>query len=224
MCCKFKHENIVNVLGLYSSKLDKTTYVVYILMEVGKTDWEKEIRYYAEKNMEYTQKDLINIIKQLTSALAFLQKNNVVHRDIKPQNILLFKGNKYKLADFGESKQLNNVSVSLLNGSLRGTELYMSPLLFNGLRNGQIDVTHNLIKSDIYSFGLCILYAATTCNKTLYDIRKYIEMDGLSEYIEKTLINNYSKKFINLIISMLEINEEKRPDFIELEKIVNNDF
>ena len=224
MCSKFKHENIVNLLGLYSSKLDKTTYVVYILMEVGKTDWEKEIRYYSDKKMEYTEKDLINIIKQLTSALSFLQKNNIVHRDIKPQNILIFKGNIYKLADFGESKQLNNISFSLLSGSLRGTELYMSPLLFNGLRNGQIDVTHNLIKSDVYSFGLCLLYAATTSNKSLYDIRKFVEMNGLNKYIENTLKNKYTKKFIELIISMLEIHEDKRPDFVELEAIVNKNF
>ena len=224
MCSKFQHENIVKLLGLYSSKLDKTTYVVYILMEVGKTDWEKEIRSFSEKKIEYKEKELIHITKQLIRALAFLQKNNIVHRDIKPQNILIFKDNLYKLADFGESKQMRNVSFSLLNGSLRGTELYMSPLLFNGLRNGQIDVKHNLIKSDVYSFGLCLLYASTTSNKTLYDIRKYVEMKGLSEYIDKTLKNKYSKKLIDLIISMLEIHEQKRPDFIELEKIVNKSF
>ena len=193
-------------------------------MEVGKTDWEKEIRYYSDKGIQYTEIELINIIKQLTSALSFLQKNNIVHRDVKPQNILIFKDNKYKLADFGESKQLNNISLSLFNGSLRGTELYMSPLLFNGLRNGQIDVTHNLIKSDVYSLGLCLLYAATTNNKSLYDIRKFVEMDGLSNYIKNVLKNRYTKKFIDLIISMLEIHEEKRPDFNELEKIVNTNF
>ena len=100
----------------------------------------------------------------------------------------------------------------------------MSPLLFNGLRNGQIDVTHNLIKSDVYSFGLCLLYAATTSNKSLYDIRKFVEMNGLNKYIENTLKNKYIKKFIELIISMLEIHEDKRPDFVELEAIVNKNF
>ena len=224
LCSKIKHENIVNLLGLYSSKLDKTTYVVYILMEVGKTDWEKEIRYYKEKQLEYSEKDLINIIKQLISALSFLQAKNIVHRDIKPQNIILYKDNKYKLADFGESKQMNNISFSLNNGSLRGTELYMSPLLFNGLRNGQIDVSHNLIKSDVYSLGLCLLYAATLNNKSLYDVRKYIEMKGLKKYIKDILKDKYSKKLIDLIISMLEIHEEKRPDFIELEKIIDKIF
>ena len=193
-------------------------------MEVGKTDWEKEIRYYKDKNMYYSETDLINILKQLTSALSYLQNINIVHRDIKPQNILIFKNNIYKLADFGEAKQLHNSTYSLVNGSLRGTELYMSPLLFNGLRNGQIDVSHNAIKSDVYSLGLCLLYAATLNNKALYDIRIFIQMKEVSKYIENLLKIKYSKKFIDLIISMLEIHEEKRPDFFELEKIINKIF
>ena len=193
-------------------------------MELGKTDWEKEIRFYKDKNQYYSEKDLIKIVKQLTSALSFLQNKSIVHRDIKPQNIIIFKDKKYKLADFGESKQLQNITSSLANGSLRGTELYMSPLLFNGLRNGQIDVAHNAIKSDVYSLGLCLFYAATLSNKFLYDVREFIEMKGLDKYIESTLKGKYSKKFIELLVSMLEIHEEKRPDFIELEKMISKNF
>ena len=220
MCSKLIHPNVVKLIGLYSKKLDKTTYVVYLLMEVGLTDWEKEIKSYAERKMEYTEQSLIIIIKQLISALAFLESKNVIHRDIKPQNILVFKGGIYKIADFGESKQIQNITFSLMNGSLRGTELYMSPLLFNGLRNGQVDVKHNLIKSDVYSFGLCVLYASTLNNKTLYEIRKFVEMEQVKDYIFKSLKNKYSEKFIELIISMLQIHKNERPDFNKLNEIM----
>ena len=184
------------------------------------TDWEKQISSYADKKIEYTEKNLINIIKQLSKVLSFLQKNNISHRDIKPQNILIFKNDIYKLADFGEAKQIDTMKNLLVNYSLRGTELYMSPLLFNGLRNGQIDIKHNLFKSDVYSLGLCILFAAVTSNKPLYEIRKFIDMKGVKKYLEKLLKEKYSYKFINLISSMLEIHEKNRPDFIELEKIM----
>ena len=50
MCYKLKHPNVVKILGIYSNKLDKTTYVVYILMEVSLIDWEKEIKKRIEKN------------------------------------------------------------------------------------------------------------------------------------------------------------------------------
>ena len=96
----------------------------------------------------------------------------------------------------------------------------MSPLLFNGLRNGQIDIKHNLFKSDIYSLGLCVLFAAARNTKPLYEIRKFIDMKGVKKYLEKILKGKYSSKFINLISSMLEIHEKNRPDFIELDKIM----
>ena len=220
MCQKLKHSNVVKILGIYNNKLDKTTYVVYVLMEVGLTDWEKEIRSYNDKNMEYSEKDLVQIIKQLSSVLSFLQKNNISHRDIKPQNILVFKNGIYKVADFGEAKQIDNIAKNLINYSLRGTELYMSPLLFNGLRTGQIDIKHNLFKSDVYSLGLCILYASVTSNKPLYEIRKYVDMNAVKKYIDKLLKGKYSQKFLSLLYSMLEIHEKNRPDFIELEKIM----
>ena len=220
MCQKLSHENIVKILGIYSNKLDATTYVVYVLMEVGMTDWEKQITSYADKRLEYSEKNLIDIIKQLSSVLSFLQKNNTSHRDIKPQNILVFKDNIYKLADFGEAKQIDGMKNLLVNYSLRGTELYMSPLLFNGLRNGQIDIKHNLFKSDVYSLGLCLLFAAVTNNKPLYEIRKFIDMKNVKIYLEKILKRKYSHNFIDLLSSMLEIHEKNRPDFIELEQMM----
>ena len=65
MCYKIKHPNVIKILGVYNNKLDKTTYLVYALMEVGLTDWEKEIKSYSDKHIEYTESELINIIKQL---------------------------------------------------------------------------------------------------------------------------------------------------------------
>ena len=220
MCYKLKHENIIKILGIYNNKLDKTTYVVYVLMEVGLTDWDKEIRSYKERNIKYNENDLYQIIKQLTSVLSFLQKRNISHRDIKPQNILVFKDKIYKMADFGEAKQMENLNFSLANNSLRGTELYMSPLLFNGLRTGRVDVKHNLYKSDVYSLGLSLLYASTTDTKSLYDIRQFIDMKEVNAYLKKVLGKKYSNKFIDLLRLMLEIHEKNRPDFIELEEIV----
>ena len=225
MCYNLSHPNIIKIIGVYSNKLDKTTYVVYVLMEVGISDWEKEINSYKAKQAFYSESDLINILKQLISSLSFLQKKNISHRDIKPQNILIFKNKIYKLTDFGEARKIiekdkNNKSSAQY--SLKGTELYMSPLLFNGLRTGQIDIKHNTYKSDVYSLGLCLLYAATTNEKTLFEIRRIIEMDKIKKYIYYVLKDKYSDKLIDIISIMLELYEEKRPDFIELENIIVN--
>ena len=152
--------------------------------------------------------------------MAFLQKQNISHRDIKPQNILVFKNNVYKVADFGEAKQIENMTINLACNSLRGTELYMSPLLFNGLRTGQVDIRHNVFKSDVYSLGLCILFSGSLEMMSLYDIRKFVVMDDVKKYLEKTFKHKYSRKFIDLLSLLLEIYENQRPDFIDLEKIL----
>ena len=225
MCYNMSHPNIIKILGIYSNKLDKTTFVVYVLMEVGISDWEKEINSYKTKKNFYSESDLINILKQLVSSLCFLQKNNISHRDIKPQNILIFKNKIYKLTDFGEARRIkenDKNNKSLIQYSLKGTELYMSPLLFNGLRTGQIDIKHNTYKSDVYSLGLCMLYASTTCDKKLFEIRRMIEMEKIKKFINISLKDNYSDRFIDLITSMLDIHEQNRPDFIELEKIMES--
>ena len=97
----------------------------------------------------------------------------------------------------------------------------MSPLLYNGLRTNQIDIKHNLFKSDVYSLGLCVLYAATLNINYLYQIRKFIDMNTVKIFIYDLLQNRYSKKFIDLLSLMLEINENNRPDFMEMERIMN---
>ena len=225
MCYNLNHPNIVKILGIYSNKLDKTTFVVYVLMEVGISDWEKEIKSYRTKKILYKEQELIDILKQLISSLSFLQKNHISHRDIKPQNILIFKNKVYKLTDFGEARRIGGKDENnndILQYSLKGTELYMSPLLFNGLRTGQIDIKHNTYKSDVYSLGLCLLYAASTRDKTLFEIRRIIEMPKVRKYVELHLKNKFSDKLINIIVSMLEIHEQNRPDFIELEKIIGS--
>ena len=188
-------------------------------MEVGKNDWEKEIKERMTSNNYYSEKELINIIKQLSSSLSFLQNNNISHRDIKPQNVLVFPNNHYKVADFGEAKKINYKNI---RNTLRGTQIYMSPLLFNGLKHNKIDIKHNLFKSDIYSLGLCLLYSSTFKLGNLYEIRKISDRNSLKIFIEENLTGKYSDNFINLLLKMLEINENDRIDFIELKKIMDN--
>ena len=218
--------NLIHIYGIENKKLDKTTFVVYVLMELAICDWEKEI-FNREKNKRYyTEEELIIILKNLIYTFAELQRNNISHRDIKPQNILLCKNNSLKIADFGEAKEARNRNnIDTMRQTIRGTELYMSPILFDSLktkkRNGKY-ILHNSYKSDVFSLGFCILLAATLTVDSLYVIREIKDMYVLSEQVHKFLKKRYSENLINVIISMLEIEEKNRFDFIELEKIVSN--
>ena len=224
-----KNINVVNIIGISNYKLDLTTHVLYVLMELANTDWEKEILKRKTLKKYYEEKELMNILSILAKSLSILQKQNISHRDLKPQNILVFYKNKnknnikdaiYKLADFGEAKELIRGDKPTNRQTLRGTELYMSPILFYALRASKIMkyVKHNTFKSDVFSFGLCALFAASLGFESLYDVRELKSNVSLKIVINRYLKGRYSYKVIDIIAKMLDINETTRLDFIELEK------
>ena len=216
--------NLVEIYGIQSKKLDSTTYVLYVLMDLASTDWEKEVLKRQKKKMYYSEYELIKIIKDLVRTFSYLQKRNISHRDIKPQNILIFNGGEYKLADFGEAKELLNGYNNTNKQTLRGTELYMSPILFQALRSKTFlkYINHNSYKSDVFSFGLCCLFASTLSFQSLYDIRELKNNFLIREVVEIYLKKRYSNKIIDIICLMLEIDEKLRCDFIDLEQIIEN--
>ena len=232
--------NIVKILGIQSKKLDKLTYVMYVLMELANLDWEKEIRQRSKKKLYYSEKELISILINLIETFSYLQGKGISHRDIKPQNILCFNNNIYKIADFGEAKTKEKKRFELFkNGfienedynndtnkqTVRGTELYMSPILFKAYRNSPLENTkYNAFKNDVFSLGYCILFAATLTYQSLYDIREISDQDDQRLIVEKYLRGRYSKNFTNLVLFMLQIKEKKRPDFIELDSWIKNNY
>ena len=209
------------VIRIYSSIYQKTKeeYTYYELMEMGDRDWEQEIAIRRKKGLYYSEKEIFNIAKQLISTLSLLQKNHITHRDIKHQNILIVKGN-YKLCDFGELRLMKGNG--LVVQRIRGSELFMSPILFYGLRANLIQVKHNTYKSDVFSLGMCLLYAATMHFDGTDEIREIIDMKKIRSILEKYLKVRYSNKFISLLCLMLETNEELRPDFEQLENKIDN--
>ena len=109
--------------------------------------------------------------------------------------------------------------------TVRGTELYMSPILFKAYRKCHLENTeYNAFKSDVFSLGFCVFYAATLTYQSLYDIREIYDMDVVRIIVDGYLKGRYSKKFINLVLLMLQVKEKKRPDFIELEAWIKNNY
>ena len=217
--------NLVTIYGIETKQLDKTTYVMYVLMDLAVRDWEKEIEFRKTKKNYYTEEELIVILKELAYTFAELQKLKISHRDIKPQNILLFPDKTFRIADFGEAKEVLRNSQNTVKQTIRGTELYMSPILFHALNNKGVNLKyteHNTFKSDVFSLGLCFLLAATLTFNSLVDIRELTDMTSLKMVVGRYLKPRYSNAFIDVIDRMLEINEKDRCDFIELNKIVDN--
>ena len=215
-----KKTNSNGVIKLYGDQCvqkNDAEYIYYVLMELANIDWENEIKKRSESKKYYTEGELNQILNQLITSFSLLQKNNITHRDIKPQNILIVN-DTYKICDFGEAKIISTDGV--IQQSIRGTELYMSPILFKALNSRQKKVIHNTYKSDVFSLGMCILLAATLSFQSLYDIRELDNMEDVKNILVKYLIAKYSYNFVGTLLKMLEVNENLRPDFIELEKLL----
>jgi hypothetical protein len=209
------HENIMKIFKIQIKRVDFGTYSFDILMEKAEKDWITEIRQRIKAKKFYKESEIISILKQVVKGLSFLQKNKIAHRDVKPQNILIFPNNIFKMADFGEADNINNFENSL---TLRGSELYMSPILYEGHKHYQKKIVHNPYKSDVFSLGYCTLFAMTLGIQLLDNIREIKDMKIITSMINRYVNKNlYSNKFISLILKMIQYNESQRFDFIELE-------
>ena len=216
------HKHIMKIYSLCVSILDPTTFTVYILMEIANSDWEKEIKLRLEKKLYYKEEELISIMKQLVSALVFMERDmKIAHRDLKPENILIFNNNLFKVGDFGEAKE---IKIPKQLNTLRGTELYMSPILYDGLKLDKDDVTHNPYKSDVFSLGFCFMYSAALNFNIMYEVRNVSDMKKMEHILFKYLGNKYSEKFIKCISKMLEFDEAKRIDFLALDTFIKENF
>lgn len=129
------HANIVNV---YDVAEDRGLY--YIVMELVEGITLKE---YIQKKGKLTPKEVIGITMQVCSGIDAAHSNNIVHRDIKPQNIIISKEGKVKVTDFGIAKATSSNTIST---NVMGSVHYTSP---EQARGGFSDA-----KSDIYSLGI----------------------------------------------------------------------
>ena len=140
-------------------------------------------------------------------------------------NILICDDNIYKITDLIEAKQNNNTKLEL--STWKGNQLNMAPHLYFVLKKdgSRLKVNHNIFKSDAFSLGYCFLYAMALDIKLIKKIREENSMDNIISIINKYGINKrYSEKFMNLIYKMIQIDENKRYDFVELNEEIKNNF
>ena len=84
-----------------------------------------DLKDYIRENSPLDLREVIQIMDQILSAVALAHKHNVIHRDLKPQNILMDKRGNIKIADFGIAVALNQSSITQTN-SVMGSVHYMS--------------------------------------------------------------------------------------------------
>ncbi len=193
------HQNIVSVYDVGSSTINDKKYN-YIVMEYidGKT-----LKDVINEGEELSPEYIANIGFQIASAIEAAHKNGVIHRDIKPHNILINKDNIAKVTDFGIARLSSSATITYTSTVL-GTVHYISPEQAKGKFIDE--------KSDIYSLGV-VLYEMAT-GKVPFDAEnavgialKHIQ-DPLLE--PKSINENVPNGLNEIIIKAMEKNPGDR--------------
>ena len=193
------HPNIVSIYDVGSEYINDN-HVQYIVMELIKG---KTLKQIIVERGTISNEDTVDYSIQIAEALRAAHKNNIIHRDIKPQNIMITDEGMAKVTDFGIAR-ISTAATITYTSSILGTVHYISPEQAKGKFINY--------KSDIYSLGI-VMYEMVT-GKVPFDAEnsvgialKHIQDD----VIEPKAINpNVSDKLNEIILKCLEKNPDDR--------------
>ncbi|XP_066359535.1 uncharacterized protein [Miscanthus floridulus] len=177
-----------------------------------------------EWNMRY------KIIKGICSGLKYLHGRNIIHLDLKPQNILMDATMVPKIADFSLSRFLSEQKSKTITSNCRGTTGYMAPEYID---RGIISK-----KADIFSLGVIIIEILKGCRDDYPDYRQSTETDF--QHFREKVLSNWRNRFersskytalelhtqqvkqcINIALECVHHEKEKRPNLSNIIEILN---
>lgn len=200
--------NHPNIVEMYDVGEDDGKYFIVMEYVDGKT-----LKSLIKRRGALTLPEVIDIMLQLTSGIAHAHESYIIHRDIKPQNVMILEDGTVKITDFGIAMALNSNELTQTN-SVMGSVHYLPPEQANG--------TGATIKSDIYSLGILMFELLTgklpfkgenaveIAIKQMRDsIPSVVEMnEDIPQSIENVILKACAKNPKNRYNSALEMHED----------------
>ncbi|NLW18679.1 MAG: SUMF1/EgtB/PvdO family nonheme iron enzyme [Candidatus Cloacimonetes bacterium] len=170
------------------------------------------LRELSRKIGPIPEKRALNILKQIAEALSYAHSKGIIHRDVKPSNILLDANDNVKVMDFGIARMTESPGLTK-TGSQMGTLVYMSPEQIR-------DSKHVDEKSDIYSLGVTLYEMLTGMppfdekNSSDFDIRVNIVQNELPD--PRDIYPHIGEESLHLFIGLTKKDKEERLSLSEL--------
>ncbi|OQA87182.1 MAG: Serine/threonine-protein kinase PknB [Lentisphaerae bacterium ADurb.Bin242] len=227
--CEIRHSNVVNVMDVETDDARGLSYIVMEYVDGG------TVRNLLKAAKRLTEEQALVIIEAVCEALAAAEEYGIVHRDIKPDNIMLTRRGDVKLADLGIAKSVDEEDVCLTRTNvMMGTPAYLSP-------EQARDAKHVDIRADIYSLGATFYEMLTGQvpypGSSTYDILSKLFSDpvpdpralnpeitpGTAKLIMKMLDKEANNRYQNMaeLLSALGKISPRRP-VTESQKLVRN--
>ena len=213
---KLRHPNVLEFFGVCNDPSH-----LFIVTELCSGDLRERI-YNAE--LQISDEEQVRMLREIAQGCAYLHGEGVVHRDLKPGNVLLDGHGTCKICDFGQSKDFRGLRMESQahDGSLEmttnvGTPVFAAPELHSDDRRGQYST-----KIDVFSFGIIMWtlrartqpYSDTTGLSTFSLLSKIV--NGLRPTVPDTFPPIYTK----LMKRCWDMDPDKRPIFSEIEVIL----
>uniref|UniRef100_A0A1X7UFY8 Protein kinase domain-containing protein n=1 Tax=Amphimedon queenslandica TaxID=400682 RepID=A0A1X7UFY8_AMPQE len=208
-----KHENIVQLLNIETDEHNEHD---YIILELCLASLSKYFKHYETVSSQFVGLNVVirEILQDAVKGMEYLHKRNVVHRDLKPGNILLVQKSsssadvKAVLADFGISVTLIDDLNSLTTRTARGTDTWKAPeLLLDNRKQRKCGR-----ESDIFAMG-CVIYFAETGGNHPFDTGDNADIDQNVKMYKKcdfSLLDD-KPKAKDLIEKMIQLDKYSRP-------------
>lgn len=217
---KCNHPNIVKFHGFaeetYKDEvLNEDFLAIYLVMEPLESNIKEIFKKNSKNGTFLSLQELKRVIRDLFPVFNYLERELIVHQDIKPANIMINDEGKYKLVDVWTGKNLFGRNTNATCFPVEGTLAYSSPEKIEALLKNQGIFQGNMFKSDVFSFGLVLLQLATM---------KKIKGLNTGDEQAKSLLNiriseaeeRYNKTLGSLLRVLLEHDPNKRKTFLEI--------
>ncbi|HCE46098.1 MAG TPA: hypothetical protein DET40_21345 [Lentisphaeria bacterium] len=196
---KIKHPNVVPVMDAGRDDIRGFYYIAMEYMDGGTVG--DIIRTYGAMD----EKESIKIILAAANAVCIASQFDIVHRDIKPDNIMLSKDGTVKLADLGLAKEMKTEATFTEAHEILGSPAYMSPEQIRDFRN--VD-----IRADIYSLGATLFHMIAGKPAFEGETSVNVLMKALNEAVPnpRTLRPDLSPQVEQLIVKMMDKDPARR--------------